>query len=129
MRRLLFFLGFLLITSITVVAQNSDSLKVRETKPLFKGGDDKVFRDWVMNRFVLPKSVRGKGYSGTASATFVVDTLGKVTNVKIIKSLHPDIDRELVSLLNASPKWTPGTVDGKPVNVRYVFPLIIRKNY
>ena len=54
---------------------------------------------------------------GTVTAACVVETNGKVGDVKIIKSLDPGLDQEAVKAVK---RWTfkPGKKDGKAVRVR-----------
>ena len=35
-------------------------------------------------------------------------------------------DAEAVRVISASPKWEPGLVDGKPVNVTFSFPIVFK---
>lgn len=98
----------------------SEKLVINETKPLFWKKDAELFREWVLERFVLPESVRGMRLNGLNSISFVVDSLGHVTNVSVLKCIHPDVGAALVKIIKNSPKWTPGTQNGNPVNVRMV---------
>jgi Gram-negative bacterial tonB protein. len=35
-----------------------------------------------------------------------------------------DLNEEAVRVVKSMPKWKPGTVDGKPVKVRYMLPVL-----
>jgi TonB family protein len=55
--------------------------------------------------------------------TFIVEKDGSVTNVTILKSVHPLIDNEAIKAITASPRWSPGLQRGQPVRVRYQISL------
>lgn len=55
---------------------------------------------------------------------FIVGTDGSVSDVEVLQSAgDKDLDAEAVRVVKSMPKWTPGTVGGQPVRVRYVVPL------
>lgn len=40
-------------------------------------------------------------------ASILIDTTGKLTGARILKNVSPEIDWEIISALNSSPKWSP----------------------
>ena len=46
---------------------------------------------------------------------FVIDTRGRVTDVKVIKGVSELLDAEAVRVISASPDWKPARVRGKKV--------------
>lgn len=91
-----------------------------EVMPSFRGGDLDKFREWVQKRTNYPQEAIDNRIQGRVSITFVVEPDGSVTNVTVLKGVHPLIDNEAVKAIQASPKWSPGLQRGKPVRVRYV---------
>ena len=58
---------------------------------------------------------------------FVVDKSGSIKDVKIIKSAgNAELDAEAIRVVKAMPKWTPGTVGGNAVDVKYFLPVQFR---
>ena len=47
--------------------------------------------------------------------SFVIDEKGKVRDVEVVKGVHPSLDNEAIRVIEASPDWKPGLMDGKPV--------------
>ncbi len=85
----------------------------------FMKGDERTFlKDWVYHYVKYPDSAIASQTEGTEIAEFVVDKNGKVTDIKITTSLSEDIDKEVLKVLKASPKWTPAQINGKTVPVR-----------
>ena len=63
------------------------------------------------------------GIAGRVSLSFIVGTDGKVRDVKVLRGAHEKLDAEALRVLKMSPDWTPGTKDGKPVPVSFIFPV------
>jgi len=97
-----------------------------EEKPKFKGGEENDFTEWVYKRLKYPESARKKGVQGRVIVQFVIDTEGKVTDVKILRGAHFELDREVLRVVSKSPKWTPGKQRGKLVRVKYAIPITFR---
>ena len=90
-----------------------------EVMPSFRGGDINKFRDWVQKRTNYPQEAILNRIQGRVALTFIVEPDGSVTNVTVLKGVHPIIDDEAVKAIQASPKWNPGLQRGQPVRVRY----------
>jgi TonB family protein len=63
---------------------------------------------------------------GRVTVTFIVDFQGNVNNVKVVRGVSKILDEEAIRVIKMSPKWEPGIQKGKPVNVRYNFPVIFK---
>lgn len=94
-----------------------------EVMPSFRGGDLTKFRDWVAKRTNYPQAAIEKKIRGTVFLTFIVEKDGSVSNVTVVKGVHPLLDNEAVKAISESPKWTPGLQRGQPVRVRFQIPL------
>jgi protein TonB len=94
-----------------------------EVLPTFKGGDKLKFREWVSRNMIYPQEAVDKKIKGKVVITFVVEKDGSVSNVSIVKGVHPLLDNEAVKVISESPKWIPGFQRGRPVRVRFVIPL------
>ena len=101
------------------------SLGVIDIKPLFANGkDENEFTRWVFEHVKYPGEAKTKGIQGRVVAAFVLNHEGNVTDVQILRGVHPLLDAECIRVLESSPKWErPGMHEGKTVNVRYNFPL------
>jgi protein TonB len=61
--------------------------------------------------------------SGTVVIGFVVDSDGKVTQVKVLKGISPTADAAAVHAVEQLPPFTPGRQGNKPVRVRMTVPV------
>ncbi|MHA4893515.1 TonB family protein [Pedobacter sp. PWIIR3] len=93
-----------------------------ETQPSFPGGMEK-FYEYISKTVKYPKEAPDKNIQGKVFLTFVVETDGSLSNIKIDRTLSPQLDEEAVRILKASPKWIPGTQNGQNVRVKYNIPI------
>jgi len=61
--------------------------------------------------------------SGKVFVGFVIDTKGKVSNVKLLRGVSPALDNEAIRVVKSMPDWTPGRQNGRPVRVSYQVPV------
>lgn|GEM_PF-920601 len=120
----------LLFLSIVMAAKGQSPEASQESKhrslevsPEYPGGL-KAFQEYISKqaRYPLASQLRGR-YSGKVTVSFVIDTAGQVTKAKVIKGIDKYYDKEVLRVLTSSPKWTPGTVRGKKVKVRFKMPV------
>ena len=52
----------------------------------------------------------------------VIERDGRVSDVIIVQSIHPEIDKEFVRILKLLPKFTPGSINGISVRSKYRVP-------
>ena len=95
-----------------------------EDRPKFNGGDANVFSKWVSANLKYPEDAFKAGITGRVVVQFTVCEDGEVRDVKVLRGANELLDAEAIRVITASPKWEPGRVSGKPVNVIYQFPVI-----
>ena len=96
-------------------------------KPGFNGGDANEFSKYVAQNVVYPESCRQSKIEGRVTLEFTVTETGKVADIRILRSVNPDLDTEAVRVVAQSPLWTPGRDEnGEIVPVKYVFPVIFK---
>jgi protein TonB len=102
-----------------------------QDKPLFMDENPEVsFRKFIAKNVVYPDAALENGVMGTVVLQFIVNKNGKISDVKILRSAHIDLDEEAIRVLVlSSPLWSPGKQSGKPVNVIYRFPVVFRISY
>ena len=96
-------------------------------KPGFNGGDANEFSKYVAQNVVYPESCRQSKIEGRVTLEYTVTETGKVADIKILRSVNDDLDREAVRVVAQSPLWTPGRDEnGEVVPVKYTFPIIFK---
>lgn len=95
-------------------------------KPEFPGGDTQLMEFINATRNYPDKAYR-EGIQGRVTCSFVVNTNGRISHIKVIKSVEESLNREAVRILSCMPDWTPGRVDGKIVPVRVIRSIPFRR--
>ena len=73
-----------------------------------------------------PEDCKKEGIQGRVIAQFIIDKDGSVKDVKIVRGVHPSLDKEAIRVIEAMPKWTPGKVKGEPVKCQYTLPIAFK---
>lgn len=92
-------------------------------KPSFGIGGDNEFRTWVAENINYPQEPLDNGIQGRVFVQFIVEKDGSISNVIVVRSVDPELDKEAVRVVSLSPKWNPGKQQGDPVRVRFTFPI------
>lgn len=79
--------------------------------------------NFLHQNIVWPKDIDGEG---TVLVSFIVTKNGDISDVKIERSLVKDFDDEAIRVIYLLPKWIPGRVKGKKVDVIVYFPVRFR---
>ena len=119
---------FLFMMALPMNAQSESSTKVYDAvdeMPSFPGGLNGLMTFLAQN-MVYPVTAQENGVQGRVTVSFVIETDGSITDVKVARSVDPFLDREAMRIVKAMPKWTPGKKDGKPVRVKYTVPVVFR---
>jgi len=102
---------------------NRDGIySVVEIMPSFPGGNDSL-KEYIVKHLVYPHDAKQNGIEGKVYTTFIVETDGSITHVEIIRGLGYGCDEEAIRLIKSFPIWVPGIENGKPVRVRFKYPI------
>ncbi|RXQ96513.1 energy transducer TonB [Ancylomarina salipaludis] len=93
-----------------------------EDMPEFPGGDLEL-QKWIARSIKYPVIAQENGITGRVYVGFVVNKLGAIENVKIMRGVDPSLDKEAVRVIKNMPKWKPGKQRGKAVKVSYTVPI------
>ena len=96
-----------------------------KTYPQYKDGDYE-FRTMLLDNFLnLPDVAYDSCLQGTVVVSFTVRQDGSLDSFITLHSVHPALDQHAyVFLYKTNNKWIPGTIDGKPVNMRKTIPFV-----
>jgi protein TonB len=93
--------------------------------PQFPGGQAKLF-EFIGQNIKYPQAAVDSSIQGKVYVGFMIDTLGNVKDVSVLKGIEPELDAEALRVIQSMPKWTPGQLSGKKVNIRYTLPIIFK---
>jgi protein TonB len=100
---------------------------VVEQMPSFPGGS-KALMEYLDKNIKYPVSAQKNLIEGRVILQFIVDKEGRLSDIKVAKSVDASLDAEAVRVVKAMPRWNPGTQQGKAVKVRYTLPVTFRLN-
>ena len=98
---------------------------VVEQMPLFPGGDAALM-GYLRDNIHYPTVAAENGVQGRVVVGFVVERDGSITDVNVLRSVDPSLDREAVRVVKSMPRWTPGKQNGSAVRVKYQVPVTFR---
>jgi periplasmic protein TonB len=90
--------------------------------PSYPGGQDAMIK-YLVENIKYPEEARKNGVMGTVFITFIVETDGSVTHVKVLRGIGSGCDEEGVRVVSAMPKWSPGKQKGVPVRCQFTLPI------
>jgi len=120
----------------TIQIVKSSVYKVVEQMPRFPGCEDETggidaiekcaqmkLLEHIYSNIKYPETARNEGIEGTSVVSFIVSSYGNVFDAKVLRSVHPDCDAEVLRIVEAMPPWIAGEQGGKKVNVRFNLPV------
>jgi len=90
--------------------------------PAYPGGYDSL-ATFLRRHIKYPPTALKDTLQGKVMIKFTVDTIGKVINAIVFKSVRADLDSVCLSAVTQMPKWTVGRLDGEPVAVYFLLPI------
>ena len=93
-----------------------------EQMPQFPGGEAALMK-FLQSHINYPPMAAENGVQGRVVVQFVVDKTGKIGEVKVVRTVDKDLDKEAVRVCKSLPKFTPGRQNGQPVAVWYTLPV------
>lgn len=93
--------------------------------PEFPGGTDSLYK-FLESNLKYPEDAKKDSIQGRVICRFTIDTDGSITDIRVLRSVHPSLDAEAVRVLSAMPKWVPAETDGKKTRCKFVFPVVFK---
>lgn len=96
-----------------------------EVQPEFPGGM-KEFVKFISENLKYSEPRGCQDIQGRVICSFVVMKDGTISDVKVVRGLHPHLDAEAIRVLQSMPKWKPGTHRGEAVDVLFTAAVVYR---
>ena len=93
-----------------------------EQMPRFPGGEAALMK-YLESHIKYPPEAAENNVQGHVIVQFVVKKDGSIGEVKVVRSLEENLDKEAIRVIKSLPKFTPGRHDGKAVSVWYTLPV------
>lgn len=98
---------------------------VADQMPTFPGGQAELIK-FLSENLKYPKECEENGIQGRVVCSFVVEEDGSISSLRVVRPIHPLLDKEAIRVLSKMPKWKPGMIKGQVVRVKYTTPLSFR---
>ena len=96
-----------------------------DEKPTFPGGES-AMKSFLRSNIKYPIVAQEDGVQGCVFVQFIIEKDGSMSDVKVIRSVDPSLDREALRVVKAMPKWTPAKLKGIPVRTKCTTPVVFR---
>ncbi len=96
-----------------------------EHQASFPGGPA-AMNQWLAQNIRYPAEAKANNIQGRVTVQFVVELNGSISNVVVVRSVDPRLDKEAVRVVKSMPKWTPGMQDDRPVRSKFTLPVNFR---
>ena len=90
--------------------------------PSFPGGQSALMQ-YLNSNIKYPVVAQENGVQGRVVVSFVVEKDGSITDVRVVRSVDPSLDREATRVVKSMPHWIPGKQNGSAVRVKYNVPV------
>lgn len=125
----LYFTFLLSIFSVMIFAQN-DTIQQSEMEifwfiekePEFSGGF-KALQRYIATNAIYTEKARNDSVSGKVFVNFWIEKDGSISEARVLKGLHPDLDSISIAIIESMPKWIPGANRGQPIKRQYNLPI------
>jgi protein TonB len=98
---------------------------VNDQNPQFRGGGIDEFIDYLQDQLNSSGLSLKRSDTDSILISFVVDTLGRPVNIKILNQIDPETEMQIIRQINSSPDWLPGIENGIRILVGYSISLRI----
>ncbi|MFW9601392.1 MAG: energy transducer TonB [Prevotella sp.] len=95
---------------------------VVEVMPSFPGGQGALM-SYLNSHTKYPVVAQENGVQGRVTVSFVVERDGSITDVHVVRSVDPSLDREAARVISSMPNWQPGKQNGSAVRVKFNVPV------
>lgn len=96
-----------------------------EHDPEFPGGHAALMK-FMSDSLRYPVTAMQTGLQGRVILKFIVNEDGTLSDIQVIRSIDPELDKEAVRLVKTMPEWNPGLEKGEKVKMEFTLPIIFR---
>ena len=82
--------------------------------PSFPGGEE-ALNKYISSTAQYPQIAKDNGVEGIVVVGFMVDIDGSLNDLKIVKFVDPDLEKEALRVVEGMPAWIPAQKDGTPI--------------
>ena len=96
---------------------------VAEQKADYPGGDAALLQ-FINENIQYPDLAVEDNAQGRVIVSFIVEKDGSISDVKVVRGRHPELDKEAVRVVKKiTKKFTPAKINGKNVRYKFIIPV------
>lgn len=119
---------------IKVVDNHEELIAQKDTTPYilvdksatFNGKGLEAFNEFIIQNVIYPKEAVSKKIEGKVYVQFVVNTDGKINEIKVLRSSSPILSEEAIRVVKSSPVWVPAEYKGAVVKQIFTLPVVFK---
>lgn len=101
----------------------SDITDLPKYPPEYPGGTQGLVK-FLSDNIKYPKRAQKNGVQGTVVVEFIVEKTGEISNIKVLKSVSRELDKEAIRVVKKIKHFIPGyNEDHAPVRTSYTLPV------
>jgi TonB family protein len=93
-----------------------------EQEAQFPGGTVALLK-FIKDNISYPSEAVARKITGKVYLGFIVEKNGSLSNVEVLRGVHPLLDAEAIRLIQSMPNWIPGTLNNEPARTRLRIPI------
>lgn len=86
--------------------------------PEYPGGNKELLK-FINTNLIKPKSC----IEGRVIVEFIVDQEGQVSQVRVVRGITDEADKEAMRVVKMLPTFLPGKLNGQPVRTKMILPI------
>lgn len=117
------------ITEEIVIQEQTQppTIEVPKEQPVFTVVEEQPYLngmyEFLSQNIKYPEEAKELGIQGKVFVTFVVESDGSISNVKVLRGIGGGCDEEAIRVVQSMPKWSPGKQRGTAVRVQFNLPV------
>lgn len=112
-------------SAATMLEEDNVVYVICEKPAQFPGGTQAMVK-FLSENVMYPAIARQNGIQGRVLCQFIVNKDGSISDVTVVRSVDPSLDKEAIRLIKSMPKWQPGEQRGKLVRTKFTLPISFR---
>jgi len=109
-------------------SQQLDSLGKGDRQSEFPGGEIELMK-FIYCNLDLTKANYSESKKGRVYLQFSIDTTGRPTDIKVMKTPNEDYSKEAIRLVNLMPRWTIATQNGIAIKQQWNLPIVFDNDW
>jgi TonB family protein len=87
-------------------------------------GGDTAMTNFIRETLIYPKRAIRNKIEGSVQLSFVVETDGSLTNIRVVRGVSDELDSEAKRIIQAMPKWGSAESHGKKIRKKFELKIV-----